>query len=354
MFLSKQLTHTVAPTTNRQFPMYAAQNTEQYVCISLFGEVRIWLEREDTQVVVPIRSYRRQELLAYIATLAPSREQRVSSDCIITDVFEHIAPKSDVENLRGLFQKHTQLLRKELNEVAGEMNFPPVRLFQFEKVDNSSTKWWLSNECKIVDLTAVRLAHERIEAIKEEGNENPDLLKASCEQLIRLYQSYQGDYLEKHLVQYDFGDTTWIRDPFTHYRDMYLQALWDAAVAEHNRLLTPLSDQDRYRSAKKAASLYRAYALYAPKNRNFAINVKKNVRQSERAIRGYLRICCWLMDAQAADNGYALYEYLMRREYPEWRPDKKTIELLQAIRQQSGPNLQMVAPPMFADKEEIA
>jgi hypothetical protein len=344
MFASKQFTHAMTSTTNHQPTEQRGQTTEQYVCISLLGEVRVWLEREDIRIPVPIRSYRRQELLAYIATVAPRREQRVSSSRIITDVFEHIAPRSDADNLRGLFQKHTQLLRKEVNEVASEMNFPRIRLFQFEKIDNSSTKWWLSDECKIVDLTEVKIAHKRIEEVKEEGDENTDILKDRCEQLIRLYQSFEGDYLEKHLLQDDFGDTGWVREPFTEYRDMYLEALWDAAIAEHNCLLASLSHQDRYRSAKKAASLYRAYALYSPKNRGFAINVKKNARQSERALQGYLKICNWLMDAQAADHGYALYGRLMRKEFPEWRPDKNTVELLQEVRQQSGKHLPLVAP----------
>jgi hypothetical protein len=117
----------------------------------------------------------------------------------------------------------------------------------------------------------------------------------------------------------------------------------------------PLSDQERYRCAKKAATLYKAYALYAPRHRRFIVNPKKNMRGSERALRGYLRVCCWLMDTQAADDGYALYERLMREEFPEWKPDQNTIDLLQAVRQQSNQKLSVIAPPGRTDpKREMA
>jgi hypothetical protein len=321
------------------------QTTEMSVCISLLGEIKIWLEMNGTQVPVPLKSYRRLELLAYIATLAPERKKKVSSGLILTDVFEHIAPQADVENLRALFQKHTQLLRKEINEIAQEANFPPVRLFQYEKVD-SSTKWWLSEECKVVDLSAVKLLYEQMEAAKEGGEAETAELKAACDQMIRLYQ---GDFLEKHLQQDEFGDADWVRGPFTEYRDMYLQAVWDAAVYEHRvSVQSDITDQDRHRAARRAASLYRTYALHAPKNRQFDLNARKSRRQSERALRGFLRMCLWLMDAQAADGCYSLYARLMRQEFPDWKPNISTVELIRAIRQQSGhdlPLLNMRQPP---------
>ena len=353
MVLNKALAPFETSTSIPYLPGPNNPETQPNVCISLLGEVRVWLQREETRIAVPIHSYRRQELLAYLATMAPTREHRVSSGRIITDVFEHIAPGSDVENLRGLFQKHTQLLRKELNEAAQQFQFPPISLFQFEKVDNSSTKWWLSPECRVVDLPAVRQAHRRLETFKESGSQDLEQMRAACEQVIALYREGGGDYLEKHLLQDDFGDTRWVREPFTEYREMYLQALWDGAVAEHNQLLAVISTPDRYRAAKKAAALYRSYALYAPKNRNFTISVKKTVRQSERALRGYLRICQWLLDAQAADTSYALYERQMRREFPEWKPEKTTIELLQTLRQQSSTSLQQGSVlPQFVEGEE--
>src|SRR2546430_557358 len=77
------------------------------ICISLLGEMKTWLDIDGKQIELPIKSNRRQELLAYLATLAPERSKRVASGRILTDVFEHIAPTADVSNLRLLFQKHT-------------------------------------------------------------------------------------------------------------------------------------------------------------------------------------------------------------------------------------------------------
>ena len=325
-------TGALAPELAARYP-----NQKTMVYISLLGEMKVWLEMNGTRVEVPVKSHRRQELLAYIATLAPERPKRVSSGRILTDVFEHIAPRADVDNLRGLFQKHTQLLRKEINEVAQEAGFTKVKLFQYEKVDNSSTKWWLSDECRVVDLASLRLLHEQIEAAEEKGLEGAEELDRACAQLITLYQS---DYLEKHLVSGEFGDTDWVRVPFTEYRDMYLQALWDAAISQHTASIQlNLTEQQRYKSAKRASLLYRAYALHAPKNRNFDLNARKRKRQSERALRGHLRMCHWLMDAQTADGTYSAYEKLMSEEFPEWKPNATTVDILRVIRQHSSESL---------------
>jgi hypothetical protein len=314
------------------------QTTGAQFCISLLGEIRIWLEQSGTQVEVPVKSHRRLELLAYIATVAPERSKRVSSGRILTDVFEHIAPRADVDNLRNLFQKHVQLLRKEVNEIAQQAGFPKMKLFQYEKVDNSSTKWWLSEECRVVDLPIVRFLHEQVEAAREQEAASTELDTAS-DQLIRFYQAYQGDYLEQHLLTEEFGDAEWAQVPFTEYREMYLQALWEAAVLAHsNSMQLNLTDQQRYKYAKRAALLYKTYALHSPKHRDLDLNAKKSRRQSERALRGYLRMCRWLMDAQGADEGYSTYEGLMAQEFPEWKPNVTTVEILRTIRQHTGEN----------------
>lgn len=314
-----------------------SQATDIHVCISLLGEICIWLERGEEQIEVPVKSHRRLELLAYIATMAPERSKRISSGRILTDVFEHIAPRADVDNLRGLFQKHTQLLRKEINEVAQKAGFPKVRLFQYEKVDNSSTKWWLSEECQVIDLSTVKFLHEGLEAAREQGAAGAANLNIMSDQLIRFYQSCHGDYLGKHLLADEFGDAEWAQGPFTEYRDMYLQALWEGAVFAHTvSMQLNLPEQQRYEYAKRATLLYKTYALHAPQHRSLDLNAKKSKRQSERALRGCLRMCRWLMDAQLADGVYSAYELLMAQEFPEWRPAANTVEILRAARQHTG------------------
>lgn len=320
----------------------AGQPATVQVCLTFMREIKVWLQLTNVQVEVPIKSSRRQELLAYIATMAPDRNSRVSSGRILTDVFEHIAPRADVDNLRGLFQKHTQLLRKEINEAAQEAGFPKVKVFQYEKVDNSSTRWWLSEECRIIDLPTIRRLHEQIEGLEERGEEATEELEALCHHLVQVYQSYKGDYLETPLLHDEFGDADWVREPFTEYRDMYLQALWTEATSLHKASMQPdIADKERYQRAKRASLLYKIYALYAPKNRQFNLNARKSRRQSERALRGHLRLCRWLVDPQMADGTYSLYEQVMAREFPDWKPHPSTIEILRAIRSQSGTGLLM-------------
>lgn len=331
------LTVHTAFSASAPFPSNDTQKLTPQVGISLLNEVRIWLEARDTRIEIPIKSYRRQELLAYLATQAPTREQRISSGRILTDVFEHNAPRADVDNLRTLFQKHTQLLRKEINTVAKEAGWSQVRLFCHEKVDNSATKWWLAPECHVVDLTAIKKLHEQMQKARDQGEASNTVLKEAGEQLMQIYQSGRGDYLERHLLQQEFGDAEWVRAPFTEYRDMYLQALWDVAILEHRECLQPeISEQERLRKARRAAALYRQYALHAPKHRDLDMNARKSWRQSERALRGFLRLCQWMQNAQGADEGYSLYELLMKEEYPEWKPNIKTVELLKAVRQLTG------------------
>ncbi|MBV9228897.1 MAG: hypothetical protein JOZ18_06260, partial [Chloroflexi bacterium] len=107
------LTNILAPARASIKQRATYQETTVQICISLLGEMQVWLEMNGEKVEFPLKSHRRQELLAYIATMAPERSKRISSGRILTDVFEHIAPGADVANLRLLFQKHTQLLRKE-------------------------------------------------------------------------------------------------------------------------------------------------------------------------------------------------------------------------------------------------
>jgi hypothetical protein len=354
--LTQERTHLNEPVLNGQTlnQHTTHQETGVKVCISLLGEVRVWLEMNGIQREFPIKSHRRQELLAYIATMAPERSMRVSSGRIITDVFEHTAPGADVANLRLLFQKHTQLLRKEINEVAQEAGFPKIKLFQHEKIDNSSTKWWLSEECSVVDLQALRRLNDQMEYAEEKAAEDPTNLDRICDQLIRLYQSCKGDYLEKHLMSDEFGDADWVRVPFTEYRDIYLRALWNAAILYHTiSMRGDTLDKERYRSVKKAAIFYKTYALYYPRNRRYELNPRKSRRQSERALRGHLRMCRWLMDAQMADGTYSAYERLMAEEFPEWKPSANTIDILRLIRQHSGEsvlNQDQLEPPEAKDE----
>jgi hypothetical protein len=306
------------------------------LCISLLGEMKIWIEHNDERISVSLENNQLQ-LLAYIASMAPVREKAVSSSRILSDVFSHTWPQVDTHTLSQSLEREVQLLHKEVNEVTQSVGVPPVALLKCEKFGNGSTKWWLSNEWSLVDLAAMKSLFEQMEGARELGEAGVLVLKSAADQLIELYQSYRGDYLEKCLLQEEFSNADWVRRPFTEYRDMYLQALWDAAAIEYNASVQlNLPEDQRARSAKRAALLYKTYALHMLKNQHLDLHPEKNKRQSERALRGFLRVCRWSADVQAAESVYSAYMELMVEQFPGWQPSQQTIDILRAMGLESG------------------
>lgn len=315
------------------------------ISLSLLGEMRVWLEQKGEYIAVPIKSCHGLELLAYMATQAPTRASSVSQSRILAEVFEHSWPRADHQSLRHVFLKYTHALYREVNKIAQDVGLPEVTLFDSEKIAGGATRWWLSDAWKVEDLVPVRHLHAQMEAAREQGATGVAALTSAAYRLIRLYQSYQGDFLEKYLAHGAFGDATWARGPFTMYRDMYLQALWNAAVIEHNASMRlSATERERSGSARRAASLYRTYALYAPKHRQFNLNAHRSRRQSERALRGFLRMCFWLADPLSAGEVYTAYAQLMAVEYPEWMPEQDTLDILRAVGRPNGALLKQLTP----------
>lgn len=319
-----------------QVEEHSSQATRAQFYISLMGEMRVWFEEDGVQHVIPFKSARRRALLAYVATLAPARSRRIASSRILTDVFEQPGPATN--QLYDLLRKQIALLHEEINEPAREAGYADMPIFECEKA--GVTQWWLSQDWCRVDLPGLEHLHERLESVKEQGVIGNRGLDAVSTELIQLYQSYSGDYLERHLASPQFREAHWLRRPFTEYREMYLEALWDAATLAHDACMQmTFTRQQRYSYAQRAAKLYSSYALHAAKHHDLDLKRHKNLRQSERAIRGYLRMCRWFMDAPAAERIYAAYAKSMAREIPGWQPAPTTVEILRAVREHSGEHM---------------
>jgi hypothetical protein len=316
-----------------------------YLSISLLGEVSVVVCNPETgrRMEVPMqRSPRRRELLAYVAW---QRGKTVKRDKLLHDIFERDLPeddeRDDIERVSQNFNKHTQLLRNDINSVAGQLGLPRLMVLEH------ATDWWLAKYCKVVDLDAIDAEYSIIERAVREGNLETPAVREACDRLIEAYRD--RDFLQKHVQDHEFEPWTqsWVRDPFTSYRDYFLAALWYRAEIERisgERLAAEGETlQARQRACfERAASLYERYALYAPKTRFdkkvYGREPGVRISQSERALRRCIDMYSLTNNTQAVDTVYEEYKKLMRSVFPSgvaWKPSPETVVVLEEARAQT-------------------
>ena len=95
----------------------------------------------------------------------------------------------------------------------------------------------------------------------------PESVKAACDALLA---AYPGDFLEEMLRAYpdEFKPlkTSWVREPYTLYRDYYLLALWYAGEYEWRKGRAGVDGPPR-EHFERAAEHFRRYAMYACNSR---------------------------------------------------------------------------------------
>jgi len=316
-----------------------------YLFISLLGEVSVVVRNPETgqQMEVPMqRSPIRRELLAYVAW---QRGKTIKRDKLLHDIFER--ELSDDEKLDEIdrvsqnFNKHTQLLRNDINAVAKQVGLP--RLLVLEH----ATDWWLAKYCRVVDLDIIDSEYSIIERAVREGNLESPVVRTACDRLIDVYR--ERDFLQKHVGDHEFEPwvQSWVRDPFTSYRDYFLAALWYRAEIERitgeHLVAEGEAQQSQQRSCfERAASLYERYALYAPKTRFdkkvYGREPGVRISQSERALRRCIDMYSLTNNTQAVDKVYEEYKKLMRSIFPSgvaWKPSQETVMVLEEAKAQT-------------------
>lgn len=329
---------------------------DYFIGITLLKEVTVTIHVNQISRIVPLSSNaRRVQLLAYLAW---RRGQKQYREKILEEVFAH--GLSDEEafpaRLTQGFNDHKKLLRddirrviRKINEEAGRTLIPPnLDIFQAHQ-----KRWSISPvTTRVTDLEAIEAEHAIIEKAVQDGllvTTIPQTVKDACDRLIACYS---GDFLESVLRDYeeefDPWTSSWVREPFTLYRDYYLQAVWYAAeyglqvgqqlsddqLNENSpeRTAQQLAQQKQY---GQAARLYYRYAMHATNSkfdkklifsRQTGRGPGERILMSERALRRCLMLYGLIGATHLVDQAYTAYHRHMKRISSDiWQPSPDTL-----------------------------
>jgi hypothetical protein len=315
-------------------------------------------------VVVPLTlNAKRVQLLAYIAC---RRGELIDRDKILEHVFGWGLSDEEAteDKLSERFESHKKLLRRKIREVVIEqVNKPAGRQVIDPDLDpfiSDSGFWGLSDICRVDDIEAIETNYKVISQARKDGklvDEISDYVKESCERLIAIYP---GDFLEALLRKYpsEFrawqGRSSWVRKPYTRYRDYYLEALWYAAEYEWqmgqrsteggNMQTEETNRRKQQEYFGRAAQKYQCYAMYACNSRfdskaTFTVHgqIGERIGMSERALRRCVVLLGAIGSTDAVNQVWSAYYTQMKSISDQrWQPSKETQDDLQAARAQTS------------------
>ncbi|MFL5652831.1 MAG: helix-turn-helix domain-containing protein, partial [Ktedonobacteraceae bacterium] len=340
--------------------------TPFYVTITLLKELNLTLHVPGgKRLRVPLHlNAKETQLIAYLAWLdAQSRGQTISLDKLREHIFgygradEDATPKKLQDALDSAKKEIRRQLRQatqQVNQEAGDEVIPPnLDIFAIR-----NKRYGLAEVCRVADLAVIEAQHQLIQQAFDEGllvDTVPEVFKEACD---RLRKAYAGDFLADLLHDSPEEVGTWVRKPFTLYRDYFLQAVLYAAEYEL-RAGQQLADEhldDEGEAAEerrkrqrahysRAAQLYHTYAMRACDNR-FDLKVTfggsgrahgERVDMSERTLRRCITLYGILGSTHMVNQVYSAYYKLMKTiSAKAWEPSKETLQDLQGAQAQTN------------------
>jgi hypothetical protein len=298
------------------------------------------------------------QLLAYLGW---KRSAGVRRDLLLEQIWGHGRTDEEAtsQRLGEAFNNAKKSLRSTVRKVAKKLNTELGEIMLSPTLDifeHRYQMWRLSSICRVSDLEIAEAQYQVIAEAKKRGalaNAVPEYVKEACDALIA---AYNGDYLEIliQLYPYDLEPlvNNWAREPFTFYRDCYLQALWYAAEYElqaghrFTKVSTSVELRQKQRESwARAAELYRIYAMHACNNRfdakiYFGLPNRgdgERVRRSEQALRNCVMLYGELGSSYLIDETYYAYYDLMRNISDEnWDPSEEIQRAVQAARSRAA------------------
>ena len=351
---------TAAPADKREPGAGREEKPPVYVIINLLGEVSMTVQTPDGALRLPVSlsgNTIRVQLMAYIAWL---QGKKVNRDKLLEEVFGHGKADEDAtpRKLTDAFDSHRKLIRQDLRQTIGKLNeqaghevVPPA----LDIFANGQKLWWLAETCRVPDLEAVETFYRVMEQAENAGqlaNSIPEAVRDACESLIA---AYRGDFLENllrdHRYEFDPWANSWVRKPFTLYRDYFLEALWWAgsyallAGQALNDERDELQQQQQHSYYDRAARYYRTYAMRACSSR-FDLKVSfgrpgrehgERIIMSERALRRCIMLYGAMGSTHMVDKVYsAYYKHIRRFSSDMWEPDPDTVKDLEAARSRTS------------------
>ena len=343
-----------------------AANPSFYVIITVLKELSLTLHVPGgKRSRVPLHlNAKETQLIAYLAWLhGQSPGQTISLDKLREHIFgygradEDATPKKLQDALDSAKKEIRRQLRQatqQVNQEAGDEVIPPnLDIFAIR-----NKRYGLAQVCRVVDLALIEAQHQLIQQAFDEGllvDNVPEAIKEACD---RLRKAYTGDFLADLLHESPEEVGTWVRRPFTLYRDYFLQAVLYAAeyelrtgqelADEHLDEEGEAAEEQRKRQRahySRAAQLYRTYAMRACDSR---VDLKvtlggsgrahgERVDLSERTLRRCITLYGILGSTHMVNQVYSAYYKLMKTiSAKAWEPSKETLQDLQGAQAQTN------------------
>jgi len=330
-----------------------------FVSITLLKVVTLTLHATDgTSCIVPVNPNSKRVLpLIYIAS---KYGEKVSRDKMHEDLFGHRRSDDGAgpEELAKEFSWQIKLLRKDIRDTIAQLNAergavvldPDLDIFE-----HKNKMWWLSPICDVKDIEMIEEQHRVIEEAKKCGSlvdMIPDHVYEACDRLI---STYTGDFLAEIILNNSDMFGPWMRRPFTHYRDYYLQAIWYAAeyeryAGQHSASEGPgQEDEARKKERRKhwgrAAELYKTYALYACNSRydmkvTFSVDDGthgERVVMSERSLQYSAALYVAIERTDLVEEMYSAFSKQMKKiSDKRWEPSQETLRVVLAAKEQTN------------------
>jgi hypothetical protein len=343
-----------------------AAHTPFYITITVLKELSLTLHAPDgKRFRVPLHlNAKETQLIAYLAWLhGQARGQTISLDKLREHIFGYGRADEDAtpKKLQDALDSAKKEIRRQLRQAAEQVNqevgdevIPPnLDIFAIR-----NKRYGLSEVCRVGDLTVIEAQHQIIQQAFDEGllvDSIPKAIKEACD---RLRKAYVGDFLADLLQESPEEVGTWVRRPFTLYRDYFLQAILYAAeyelragqelADEHLDEEGEAAEEQRRRQRahySRAAQLYRTYAMRACDSR-FDLKVTfggsgraqgERVDMSERTLRRCITLYGLLGSTHMVNQVYSAYYKLMKTiSAKAWEPSKETLQDLQGAQAQTN------------------
>jgi hypothetical protein len=318
------------------------------VILTLLKQVRVRVQADDGTIMdVKLRRGENAIRLLLLAHIAWRKGDPVDRDKMLTYVLAR-GKRRDMttEQLGETFDSAKRYLRQDLDRAVdalakqGHLIGQEIDLFE-----NEPGFYRLHACCRVADLEMIEEQHHTIQIARKEGlldekldGTIPEWVAEACQKLI---DAYPGDFLQSLIEKFPDECGAWVREPFTIYRDFYLDALlilanYESALGKNafDESLSPEQNAEQCRRhSARAAQWFYDYAMYAMKSTwdrklKFAYRAGKDGERVIRAARAMRRCVVELGKLGQPDMIDQVYlafkERMTTLSDGNWKPDRDT------------------------------
>jgi hypothetical protein len=345
--------------------------TAKPVAISLLKELRVQLLAPNGMTrQVKLRGGANGIRFILLAYIAWRRSKPVDRDKVLTHVLARGRRRDmDTDQLGFAFDAAKKYLREDLKKAVVDFNKEAgTELIAEGDIDFFSNEpgfYWLHPSCRVVDLEEIEQQHNFINLARRDGlldekvdGSIPEWVATPCLQLL---EAYQGDFLQALIEKFPQEFGAWVREPYTLYRDYYLDALWVVALyysalgrTFFDAQLPAAQNEELCRNhIGKAAHSFNDYAMYAINSRvdsklkfaNIAGKDGERVIMAAQAIRRCVLELAALGKADMIDQVYLTFkEKMSTLSEGQWKPDRELESAILDAKQKAANSRTRIAP----------